>query len=91
MSDTQSVQLRKCGVLTLPKSFRDQHDLSEGDALSIIDLGGGAFVVTPTMPGLPELSRKLERIREEEGVSLNDLLDGLDEERRRLAGGSDEE
>lgn len=83
MSDTTSIQLRKRGTLTLPKALREKHNLKEGDSLHLVDLGGGAFVLTPTNPRIPELTGALERIREDEGVSMEDMLAGLREERRR--------
>lgn len=83
MPESTSVQLRKRGALTLPKALREKHNLKEGDALHVMDLGGGALVLTPTRPRIPELSESLEEIREAEGVSIDDMLADLREERRR--------
>jgi len=83
MSEFTSIQLRKRGTLTLPKALREKHNLTEGDALHLVDLGGGAFVMTPTQPRIPELSSALEQIREEEGVTFDEMLSGLREERCR--------
>jgi bifunctional DNA-binding transcriptional regulator/antitoxin component of YhaV-PrlF toxin-antitoxin module len=77
------IQLRKRGTLKLPKALREKHDLKEGDALHLVDLGGGAFVMTLARPRIPELSSALEQIREDEGVSTEEMLNGLREERRR--------
>ena len=43
----------------------------------------GIFVLTPMVPMVPELAREIERIRQEFGFSLEELLDGLKEERKR--------
>ena len=43
----------------------------------------GIFVLTPMVPMVPELAREIERIRQEFGLSLEELLDGLKEERER--------
>jgi hypothetical protein len=59
-----------------------KHDLEEGDALHLIDLGGGAFVLTLSQPRIPKLSSALERIREKEGISIDDMLEGLREQRQ---------
>lgn len=83
MPDSTSIQIQERGALTLPKRLREKHNLKEGDALYLVDLGGGSFVLTPTQPRIPEISKDLEQIREEEGVSISDMLDGLREERRR--------
>jgi len=44
-----TIQLRKRGVLTLPKSIRDKYHLEEGDALRLVDVDG-VFVLTPMTP-----------------------------------------
>ena len=43
----------------------------------------GIFVLTPMVPMVPELVREIDRIRQEAGVSLEELLQGLGEERER--------
>lgn len=83
-SSSRTVQVGKRGVVTLPKEVREQYGIEEGDTLHLVDLGGGMFVVTPMMPAVPSLVEEIEAIREEEGVSLEDLLAGLREQRERL-------
>jgi bifunctional DNA-binding transcriptional regulator/antitoxin component of YhaV-PrlF toxin-antitoxin module len=85
MPEHTSIQLQKRGTLVLPKTLRERHNLKEGDALHLVDLGSGAFVLTSTPPQIPELSGALEQIREDEGVSIEEMLDGLRNERRRRA------
>lgn len=82
-AESRSVRIRDRGVLTLPKSLRDKYDLGEGDALYLVD-AGGAFVLTPMKPMVPSLSQKIEEIREETGLSAEELLEGLDEQRVAL-------
>jgi AbrB family looped-hinge helix DNA binding protein len=83
-SSSRTVQVGKRGVVTLPKEVREKYGIEEGDALHLVDLGGGMFVVTPMMPAVPSLVEEIEAIREEEGVALEDLLAGLREQRERL-------
>ena len=83
-AESRSVKLRNRGVLTLPKSLRDKYDLGEGDALHLVDVGG-AFVLTPMQPMVPSLSRQIEEIREESGLSIEELLNRLQDERGALA------
>jgi uncharacterized protein YegP (UPF0339 family) len=47
-----------------------------------VDLGG-VFALTPMRPMVPELSREIEQMREEEGLSTEELLEGLRKQRRR--------
>jgi len=49
----------------------------------MIDLGGGSVVLTPTISRLVRPGDKVVEILREEGVSLDELLDDLDEERER--------
>jgi AbrB family looped-hinge helix DNA binding protein len=83
-STSQTIQVGKRGVVTLPKDVREKYGIEEGDALHLVDLGGGMFVVSPMMPAVPSLVEEIEAIREEESVSLEELLAGLQEQRERL-------
>lgn len=82
-AESRSVKLRNRGVLTLPKSLREKYDLGTGDALYLVD-AGGAFVLTPMQPMVPSLSSKIEELREETGLSTEELLTRLKEEREAL-------
>lgn len=83
-STSRTLQVGKRGVVTLPKDFREKYGIEEGDALHLVDLGGGTFAVTPMMPTIPSLVEEIAAIRDQEGVSLEDLLAGLRRERERL-------
>lgn len=80
---SSTVQLRSRGVLTLPKALRDKYDLDEGDALHLVDVDG-TFVLTPMQPVVPTLAREIERLREEKGLSTDQLLKRLRDEREAL-------
>lgn len=77
------IQLRKRGVFTLPKSLRDKYELGEGDALQLVDVDG-VFVLTPMAPMVPKLAREIQRLRERDGVSTDELLQHLRDTRTRL-------
>jgi bifunctional DNA-binding transcriptional regulator/antitoxin component of YhaV-PrlF toxin-antitoxin module len=81
MGDT--LQLRKRGVLTLPKPLRDKYHLEEGDALRIVDIDG-VFVLTPMTPMVPELAREIERLRDQNDLTTDELLLHLKETRQQL-------
>lgn len=84
-----TVQVRKRGVLTLPAALREKYGIREGDTFRLVDLDG-IFVLTPMVPLAPELAREIERARLEAGLSLEDLLRGLREQRERYQAGGDE-
>lgn len=75
-----TVQVRDRGVLTLPADLREKYDIRSGDTFRLVDLDG-IFVLTPMVPMVPELAREIERARIEAGLSTDDLLRGLREQR----------
>lgn len=79
---TKTIQIRKRGVLTLPKVLREKYRLDEGDPVTLIDLGEGIFI-SPKLTIVPKLVAELEYMMEKEGLSLEDLLQGVAEERSR--------
>ena len=81
--ENKTLTLRRRGVLTLPVELRRKYRLEEGEPLTLIDLGG-IFLLSPKIPLVPKLVGELERLREEAGLSVEDLLEGRDEQRRRL-------
>ena len=72
------VQMRKKGSLTIPKELRSKYRLEEGDPLTLIDMGEGVFL-SPKQSLLPKLVAQIEELREAQGLSLEELLDGLKE------------
>lgn len=80
---SRPIQVREEGEIQLPQTLREKYDLRTGSSLSVIDLDG-AFVLAPHDLQVPELARKIEQYREEKGLSVQDALDGLREERARL-------
>jgi len=77
-----TVQVRQRGILSLPAKLRSKYDIKPGDILRIIDLDG-IFVLTPTVPMIPELAREIERARLEAGLTVDELLKGLRQQRER--------
>ena len=78
-----TIQIRKKGSLTLPAELREKYDLDEGDVFTLIDLGEGSFLLTPRLSQVNRLGDRVAEILKEEGVSQEELLNALDEERQR--------
>jgi bifunctional DNA-binding transcriptional regulator/antitoxin component of YhaV-PrlF toxin-antitoxin module len=76
------IQVRSRGVITLPAELREKYGIEKGDIFSLVDLDG-VFVLTPMVPMVPELAREIEKARLEAGLSIEDLLHGLREQRQR--------
>ena len=77
-----TVQVRDRGVITLPADLRSKYDIQSGDTFRVVDLDG-LFVFTPMVPLVPELAREIEKARIEAGLSTEDLLASLREQRER--------
>ena len=77
-----TLQVRQRGILTLPAKLRSRYQLDAGDQLTVVDLDGFILLV-PKVSLLPKLVAEIEQLREEAGLSIDDLLEGLDEQRRR--------
>ncbi len=75
-----TLQVREHGVVTLPAEFLSKYGIQTGDTFRLVDLDG-VFVRTPMVPMAPELSREIDRLREEAGLSLDDLLQTLRDQR----------
>ena len=80
---TTTIQIRSKGVITLPMELRRRYGLNEGDVLTLIDLGGGAFVMTPRLSKVASLGDQVSQALSEAGMTVEDLIQALDEERER--------
>lgn len=78
----ETIQVRKRGVMTLPAELRQKYNIEEGDSFRVLDLDG-LFVLTPMVLMVPELAREIESMRLEEGISIQELLEGLRQQRER--------
>lgn len=81
--NSKTVALRRRGTLTLPIELRRKYRLEEGEPMALLDFDG-VFVLAPKVPAVPKLVRELERLRQEAGLEVEDLMNDLDEERQRL-------
>ena len=77
-----TVHVRQRGSLTLPASLRERYKIKPGDTLRLVDLDG-ILILTPMVPMIPELAREIERARIEAGLSVEEMLVALREQRER--------
>jgi bifunctional DNA-binding transcriptional regulator/antitoxin component of YhaV-PrlF toxin-antitoxin module len=78
---TMTVQIRRKGVITLPVELRRQYNLDEGDVFTLVDLGDGSFLLTPRVSQVARLGNQVAQLMEEESVTLDEMLEALDQER----------
>ncbi len=75
--------IRERGQLTIPKEVREKGALYDGEAVTIIPLGD-SILVTPKKLGLEEARREIRKIMKVAGITPDELLAGMKEEREKL-------
>lgn len=77
-----TVQMRGKGTITFPAKLRSKYKLQEGEVFTIIDLGGGSFLLRPRIYEMDKISAKAEKVLREDGVTLEELFETLREVRK---------
>lgn len=77
-----TVQIRGKGTITLPASVRKKYKLEEGESLTLIDVGDGTFFLVPLESKVMKSADRVARKVKEANVTLDELLNVLDEERK---------
>ena len=57
-----TVQIRRKGVITLPKEVRDRYGLNESDVLTLEELGDGYFLLIPRVSRVARLGDRIAEI-----------------------------
>jgi len=78
-----TIQIRGKGVITLPIALRRRYNLNEGDVFTLIDLGDGNILLSPQLSRISKAGEQISALMADANVSLDDLLQALDEERAR--------
>jgi bifunctional DNA-binding transcriptional regulator/antitoxin component of YhaV-PrlF toxin-antitoxin module len=78
----ETIQVRKRGTFTLPATLRQKYNIEAGDTFQVVDLDG-IFVLTPMVPMVPQLAREIEQLRKAAGLTTEELLQSLREEREK--------
>ena len=68
-----TVQIRRRGTLTLPARLRTKYRLDDGDSLTVLDLDG-TILLSSKVPIVHKLAAEIERMRQNAGLTVNDLL-----------------
>ena len=71
------------GQLTIPKKIRQKGQLEEGQVVSLIPVGD-SVIVTPRQLPLDEARREIKKILRQTGLSVEEVLAGIREERETL-------
>jgi AbrB family looped-hinge helix DNA binding protein len=78
-----TTEIKSRGQVTIPKKIRVTSHLEEGQVVSIIPVGD-SVIITPKRLELEEARREVKKILKASGLSLEDLVAGLEEEREKL-------
>ncbi|MEO8354541.1 MAG: AbrB/MazE/SpoVT family DNA-binding domain-containing protein [Chloroflexota bacterium] len=78
-----TLQIRGKGTITLPAGLRKKYNLEAGEVLTVIDLGGGSILLRPMVSQIDTLSRRAAKTLKEDNVTLDEILETLDEERKK--------
>lgn len=81
--DVTHLLMGQRGTVTLPADLREKYRLEPGEVLTLVDLAG-VFVLAPKVSVVTKMAQEIEAMREEAGVSPDEILGALREERRRL-------
>lgn len=76
-------EIKSRGQLTIPKNIRESCTLEEGQVVSLIPVGD-SVIITPKRLPLEEARREIRKILKSSGLSVEELLSGLKEERKGL-------
>jgi AbrB family looped-hinge helix DNA binding protein len=80
---TYTVRIRDRGQITIPQAVRENLAARSGDMLTLVQIGD-AYVLTRKELQIPKLADKIAAEMERSGITLADLLEGLEEERQAI-------
>jgi bifunctional DNA-binding transcriptional regulator/antitoxin component of YhaV-PrlF toxin-antitoxin module len=73
-----AAEVKSRGQLTIPKKIREAGYMEEGQSVTLIPIGD-SLLVTPRSLKLEDARRELRRMLKTSGLSLKELIDGLDD------------
>ena len=76
-------EVKARGQLTIPKKIREAIHIEEGQVVSIIPVGD-SIIITPKRIELDEARREIRKLLRASGLSAEEVLEGLKEEREKL-------
>jgi AbrB family looped-hinge helix DNA binding protein len=78
-----TTEIKSRGQVTIPKKIRVMGYLEEGQVVSIIPMGD-SVIITPKKLELDEARREIRKVLVASGLSAEDLIAGLSDEREKL-------
>jgi bifunctional DNA-binding transcriptional regulator/antitoxin component of YhaV-PrlF toxin-antitoxin module len=72
------------GEITLPAEIREKYGFDDWKVLSVVDVGDGSILLKPYASELTKTAEQMRKTLEEDGITLNELLQTLDEVRKEM-------
>jgi len=82
---TYQTEIRSRGQMTIPKAIRKVSNIYEGQIVSMLPIGD-SILITPKPLQLDEARRQMKKILLSSGMSIEELVEGLKEDRSNLFG-----
>lgn len=82
-NQTFSITVQAHGQITVPPVVQDQLSLTEGDQLTLLQVGD-LILLAPKTLRVNDLANQITSFRETANLTIDDLLDGLTAEREGL-------
>jgi len=76
-------EIKARGKLTIPKKIRETSHIEEGNVVSILPVGD-SLIITPKRLELDEARRQLKKLLKASSLTIEELIEGLQEERDEL-------
>jgi bifunctional DNA-binding transcriptional regulator/antitoxin component of YhaV-PrlF toxin-antitoxin module len=83
---TTTIQVAQRGVFTLPKPLRDSYAIKAGEVFTVIDLGGGSFLLQRGRSRVDDLLDGVRADLEARGESLASMVSRLRMQREQSRG-----
>lgn len=74
------IQMRERGQLTIPAGIRREMGIKDGDVFSLVWIED-TFIATRRKLVAPQVAEAIEALMQEEGVTLEELLENLEKQR----------
>lgn len=79
----RKVRVRQRGQITIPREFRNALGIREDSILTAVQVGEGILLTGKPLLG-PEVAAQFQKAMTDKGVTLEQLLKGLEEQRKAL-------
>ncbi len=72
------------GEIMLPAEIREKYGFNDWGLLSVVDMGDGSILLKPYKSELTKTTEQMRKRLEDDGVTLDDILQTLDEVRKEM-------